>query len=150
MPGAAGGVWKDADLDSANHWKLIVDVNQEALKFTSLWLEYGQMDKGFISPTGLGDNGALFVTDAFENVLPDDLKYWRVALGQEWNDKWATHLFYNGYNFDKDVDLTEWGLGVQYTYNPSVKFGLNYVKIDWDDDKKNDDHVLRFRTQVVF
>ena len=150
VPGAAGGVWKDADLDSANHWKLIVDVNQEALKFTSLWLEYGQMDKNFIVPAKLGGNGALFTTDAFSYVLPDDLKYWRVALGQEWNDKWATHLFYNGYNFDKDVDLTEWGLGVQYTYNPSVKFGLNYVKIDWDDDKKNDDHVLRFRTQVVF
>ncbi len=143
-------VWQEADLDSTNHWKLIVDVKQEALKFTSLWLEYGQMDEGFIVPTGLGDNGALFTSKYFGEVLPDDLKYWRAALGQTWNDKWATHLFYNGYNFDDMDDLTEWGLGVQYTYNPSVKFGLNFVKIDWDSDTINDDHVIRFRTQVTF
>ncbi|MCR5347636.1 MAG: S-layer homology domain-containing protein, partial [Fretibacterium sp.] len=27
--------------DDSNHWRLIVDVKQEALKYTSLWLEYG-------------------------------------------------------------------------------------------------------------
>ena len=64
----------------------------------------------------------------------------RIAAGQKWNDKWATHLFYYGYDFDNwattaggavvDTKLKEWGLGVQYTYNPNVKFGLNYVKLD--------------------
>ena len=80
----------------------------------------------------------------------DDLKFFRVGLGQEWNEKWATHLFYYNYDFDKDAseDFKEWGLGVQYVYNPNVKFGLNFVKVDWD--KKDDDNVLRFRTQVSF
>ena len=52
--------------------------------------------------------------------------------------------------FDKDAseDFKEWGLGVQYIYNPNVKFGLNFVKVDWD--KKDDDNILRFRTQVSF
>ena len=57
----------------------------------------------------------------------------------------------DGYNYDFDLDATEdfneWGLGVQYTYNPNVKFGLNYVKIDWDN--SDDDDVIRFRTQVT-
>ncbi|MBQ9528649.1 MAG: S-layer homology domain-containing protein [Fretibacterium sp.] len=146
--------WQDADRDSANHWRLVLDVNQELLKFTSLWLEYGQMKGGFMVPTGLDGQGAMFSSTLYSGVvgnsygMVEDMKYWRIALGQQWNEKWATHLFYYGYNFDTMDDMTEWGLGVQYTYNPSVKFGLNYVKADWD--RLGDDHIIRFRTTVTF
>ena len=142
-----GAQWNDLDLDSTNAWKFVVDVKQEALKFTSLWLEYGQLDGGFIVPAGT--NSAVFVEADYGNFLPDDLKYWRVGLGQTWNEKWATHLFYYGYNFDTAEDLAEWGLGVQYTYNPNVTFGLNYVKVDYKDNTPDND-VIRFRTQVTF
>lgn len=149
---AADSKWHEADFDSANAWKLIVDVKQEALKFTSLWLEYGQMDVGFVTPTGMGSNGSMFVTPAYKDahVMWDDLKFFRVGLGQEWNEKWATHLFYYNYDFDRDAteDFKEWGLGVQYIYNPNVKFGLNFAKIDWD--KRDDDNMIRFRTHVSF
>lgn len=142
--------WYDRDQDAANHWRVIIDVDQELLKFTSLWLEYGQMGQDFVSPAGLRGQGSMFA--ASEGLpkykMPDDLKYWRVALGQTWNEKWATHLFYSGYNFDDIQDLAEWGLGVQYTLNPNVKFGLNYVHVDWKD--SDDDHILRLRTQVTF
>lgn len=142
-----GGGWVDADLDSTNAWKAVVDVKQDLLKFTSLWLEYGQMDMGFVVPTGT--EGVVFSQVDLGNILLDDLKYWRVGLGQEWNEKWATHLFYYNYDFDAVLeDFKEWGLGVQYTYNPNVKFGLNYVKVDWD--TADDDDVIRFRTQVTF
>ena len=108
------------------------------------------MDAGFVVPAGL--TGAVFAQGEVgsEVILPDDLKYWRIGLGQEWNEKWATHLFYYNYDFDKDAseDFKEWVLGVQYIYNPNVKFGLNFVKVDWD--KKDDDNILRFRTQVSF
>jgi hypothetical protein len=144
--------WRDVDADSANHWRVIIDVDQEMLKFTSLWLEYGQVDQGFITPS-TGYNGLNSAFFGAANVggysMPDDLKYWRVALGQQWNEKWGTHLFYYGYNFDDMDDLKEWGLGVQYKYNPSVRFGLNFIKVDWDGDR-GDDHVIRFRTQVTF
>ena len=131
------------------------------------------------------DNGALFTnsTRNFVDLDPvtntvtrksfgavqwlGDLKYWRIAAGQEWNEKWATHVFYNNYEFDRrfvgdlNNDFVEWGLGVRYTYNPNVKFGLNFVKIDWDQNTwrdaagnviatRNDDHIIRFRTEVSF
>ncbi|RRD64457.1 S-layer homology domain-containing protein [Fretibacterium sp. OH1220_COT-178] len=142
-----GGNWVDADLDSTNAWKAVVDVKQDLLKFTSLWLEYGQIDRGFVVPTGTEE--VVFSQVDLGNILMDDLKYWRVGAGQVWNDKWATHLFYYNYDFDLALeDFKEYGLGVQYTYNPNVKFGLNYVKVDWDN--ADDDDVIRFRTQVSF
>lgn len=147
-----GAAWVDADFDSVNAWKLVVDVKQEALKFTSLWLEYGQMDMGFITPVKMGGNGSLFATPRYANrrMMWDDLKFWRVVANQVWTDKWATHLFYYNYDFDLDAteDFKEYGLGVQYTYNPSVTFGLNYLKVDYDN--TDDDDVIRFRTQVTF
>ena len=80
-------------------------MKQEALKFTSLWLEYGQMDAGFVTPTAMGDGGSMFVTTRYEDnhIMWDDLKYFRVVAGQEWTEKWATHLFYYNYDFDKDA-----------------------------------------------
>ena len=159
-----GAIWNNAfpTTDDPSAWKLIVDVSQEALKFTSLWLEYGQVDANFTSPTGIDDGSAVFVGDyGFGSIMPADVKYFRIAAGQKWNDKWATHLFYYGYDFDNwattaggavvDTKLKEWGLGVQYTYNPNVKFGLNYVKLDWDNNAgRADNHLVRFRTQVSF
>ena len=144
--------WFDADHDGSNHWRVIIDVKQDLLKFTSLWAEYGQMDGGFYIPTGVSGQGAMFATPVFSGTsnsfLADDLKYWRVSLGQQWTEKWGTHLFYFNYDFDRIEDLKEWGLGVQYKYNPNVQFGLNFVKADYD--QSDDDHIVRFRTQVSF
>ena len=144
-----GTGWVDRSSDS-DHWRAIVQVDQEMLKFTSLWLEYGQFsDGGFYVPAGANEQGAIFATSAIANDVVPEMKYWRVALGQEWNEKWATHLFYFGYNFaGTDDDLNEWGLGVQYKYNPAVTFGLNFVKANWDDSA--DDHMIKFRTQISF
>jgi len=156
-------MWREAENvdDSANHWRLIVDVKQEALKFTSLWLEYGQYDSGFMVPAGAHGQGAVFATNHMKRVLGGwngyDMKYWRVGLGQEWNEKWATHLFYYGYKLDdvpaalvQDDKMSEWGLGVQYKYNPNVKFGLNFVQADNGRDGDDKDNVVKFRTEVSF
>jgi hypothetical protein len=155
-----GGAWFDKDLDSTKHWRVIFAVKQEALKFTSAWLEYGQADAGFYSPVG-GDafffeaqNGGKLAGNGYSNKMMEaDLKYWRIALGQVWNDKWATHLFYSSYDFDdamigSDGLENEWGVGVRYTYSPAVSFGLQYTNVGYD--QVDDDHVIRFRTQVVF
>jgi hypothetical protein len=136
--------------DDANHWSVMVDVKQEALKFTSLWLEYGQYDKGFRTPHGKG--AMANNTWLIGKVAPWDFKYYRIGLGQEWNEKWATYAFYYGYKPEPDgVDnMSEWGLGVRYKYNPNVTFGLNFSQADNGVDGVDKDNRVRFRTQVTF
>ena len=164
----AAGLWVDALADDDyNAWKFIVDVKQDALKFTSLWLEYAHYEQGFHVLTG---SDTLFHSgwDSGYMNVPFDLNVWRIGARQEWNEKWATFLFVAGYKFDegarlapqlfRDAKALEWGLGVTYQYNPNVVFGLQYTKIDWNDDAEldittmpyADEHVFRFRTQVTF
>ena len=149
------------NIDDAKHWAVMADIKQEALKFTSLWLEYGQYDQGF---TTRNNKGVFYSgqSNGFNNeTVMADTKYWRVALGQEWNEKWATHIFYYGYNLEnaglngKDWKPAEMGLGVQYKLNDSTTMGLNYMRVkdaklnDAGTDYDNDD-VIRFRTLVTF
>ena len=143
--------WRDTGND-ANHWSVIFDVSQEALKYTSLWLEYGQYDQGFHTRSG----SAIFYSGSdyldFADA-PVDIKYWRIALGQQWTDKFATHLFYYGYKLDFnafDWKPKEMGLGLQYKLNDYTTMGLNYVHVDVDDAYDKNDDIVRFRTLVTF
>ena len=142
-------------IDDANHWAVIVDVKQEALKFTSLWLEYGQFDKGFITRNKTG----IFYSDLNKTQqAQEDVKYWRVGLGQEWNEKWSTYLFYYGYvrdgaknNGKDDLKPSEYGIGVSYNLNDYTTFGLNYLHADNDKDEgTTEDNVVKFRTAIHF
>lgn len=159
-------------VDDANHWAVMIDLKQELLKYTSLWLEYGQYDKGFWAPQGMS---TIFPSES--NVLKSyggeqvnqDLKYWRIALGQQWNEQWATHIFYYGYIaedaktsqyrgedgllHDKidDAKPSEFGVGVQYKLNDYTTMGLNYVHVDSDQEGDDtEDNIIRFRTKVAF
>ncbi|MBQ6971656.1 MAG: S-layer homology domain-containing protein [Synergistaceae bacterium] len=148
--------WADAsNTTDANHWSAIIDVKQDALKFTSLWLEYGQYDAGFSALNGgFLFYGGLLQEEYGAGIAIADTKYWRVGLGQQWTDQWATYLFYYGY----DVDVlggrkpTEFGAGIQYKYNDATTFGLNYMHADNDLDgaASREDNVVRFRTSVSF
>ena len=167
----------DKILDSANHWRAIIDVKQEALKFTSLWLEYGQYQQGFWVPQGastifpsessvLLDNFMLKGVDKKATAQAAfDINYWRVVLGQEWNEKWATHIFYYGYTVSdthynsngglEDSKPYELGVGVQYKLNDYTTMGLNYVHVDSDmpaadNETETKDDIVRFRTSVNF
>ena len=154
-------------LDDANHWAAIIDVKQEALKYTSLWLEYGQYKKGFMGR----NNSTIFYSGSpiMSGFIADgngaeeggaaltDINYYRIGLGQEWNEKWATHLFYYGYIVkdgkaaNDDAKPFEVGLGVQYKMNDYTTMGLNYVHADNNlDGNDNKDNVIRFRTKVTF
>ena len=148
--------WRDMfNDDNANHWAVMFDVKQEALKFTSLWLEYGQFKEGFTSRNKSVMAYSDLVGGKLGQRAPYDLKYWRVGLGQEWNEQWSTYLFYYGYKID-DVAATatygespkEFGLGVNYKLNDYTTMGLNYMHADADKDDK--DNVVRFRTKIAF
>ena len=153
-----------------NHWAVMFDVKQEALKFTSLWLEYGQFDEGFTNTKA--DAGRFFYSGS--DIVNDyytlggimaayDIKYWRIALGQQWTDKIATHIFYYGYNVKNggyttgngkhDAKPKEIGVGVQYKLNDYTTMGINYVHVDNDYGKPNaeeKDNIVRFRTSISF
>jgi hypothetical protein len=142
-------------VDDANHWAVMIDVKQAALKYTSLWLEYGQFDRGF---TGL-NGGFLFYGDLLKEEYGSgytafDTKYYRVGLGQEWNDKWSTYLFYYGYDVDTAAGNKpkEFGVGVSYKLNDATTMGLNYMHADNDQNgnASREDNVVRFRTKVTF
>jgi opacity protein-like surface antigen len=163
----SGAGWVDADLDSASAWKAIVDVKQEALGFTSLWLEYDHLDGEFYLPYS---NAALTLTDdgwhkdAGIGFVGADTNIWRVGATQQWNDKWSSWLYVAGHTLEdaglnaaggsNDAKALQWGLGVEYQYNENVAFALGYINVDWNDDAERaefvDDHLIRFRTGIVF
>ena len=144
--------------DDANAWKVILDVKQEALKFTSLWLEYANVDNNFAEmPTtyrAIGAGGANLLANKPFNA--ETTKVYGVTAKQQWNDKWRTFLHY--YVADHDTanvdDAKNWALGVAYRLNPAVEFELLYDNIDYGNgtaqDRQDDDHIIRFRTFVTF
>jgi hypothetical protein len=162
----------DQDPDSTSAFRAVIDVKQDLLKFTSLWLEYDYLDAGFVLPTGgqalvLGGTtdgsdsshpaGSLGYNTGFDMpVVPDDLSIWRVGAKQVWNDKWSTFAYVANYAFDTiDADSMHWALGVIYKYNPNVQFALAYAAFDSDDALKatglfQDPSVIRFRTWISF
>lgn len=138
--------------DSPKAWKAVLDVKQDLLKFTSLWLQYMQIDNTFygLNQQNNMDWGvALSVTDnmPFNN---NSTKVWMVGAEQVWNDKWTTFLKYAQADYDTAGvdDAKNWTVGATYQYTPAVAFQLVYDNIDFGGD--NDDHLIKFRTSVSF
>ncbi|GHV54340.1 S-layer protein [Synergistales bacterium] len=149
--------------ESAKAWKAILDVKQEALKFTSLWIEYGNVDNNFrqgINPTFNTHAYGGYGVSIF-NYVPNDnntSKVIFVRADQQWNDKWRTYLRYNSVDPDtanRDT-LTNWTFGVGYRYSPAIEFELAYDHVDFGNNYRTtgnndgDDHLVRFRTYVTF
>jgi hypothetical protein len=147
---------------SPTAWKVVLDVRQDLLKFTSVWLEYDYLERDFILTRG-GESLAL--SDAGERdffgslVLGGDLSVWRVGLNQEWNDKWSSWLYYARYDFSDypgmlgpgDPSMDEISAGVEYRLNPHTTFALAYFYHKFNGDaflSKN--RILVFRTAVWF
>jgi len=164
------------DPDGANAWKVIVDIKQEQLRFTSLWLEYGMVDgvdpkkekhQGFVHAVGgtvrqyLIDSGNW--GKGANNVFPVDVSIWRVGTRQKWTDKWSTWLAASSIDGDYDFSTMQLGLGIEYTASSSVGLALGFVNTTVDDhwwpkgnkDKgagtwAEDNSFLFFRTQITF
>jgi hypothetical protein len=159
-----GDAWAGANNtdDTASAWKVAFDIGQDALKFTSLWLEYTQIDNNFFHNERIGNavayafNGASLLSNQPWNVNTTTSVYGAWA-DQQWSDKWRT--FAGFYQADYDTanlgDASNWTLGVAYRYSPAMEFELSYDKIDYDDNnpagyRSGDDNQIRFRTYVSF
>jgi hypothetical protein len=148
--------------DSPSAWRAILDIDQDLLKFTSLWVEYAQIDNTFVydnpeyanfdaSPMiGLLDLGKeSFVNGANPNYKGTS-KYIFVKAAQKWNDKWDSWLRFNWADYDTKGwdDFTQYGLGIGYQLNPAVHFELGYDYAEYYD--KTDDNLFRLQTIVNF
>ena len=140
--------------DSPKSWKAILDVKQDLLKFTSLWIEYAQQDNTFYGTNSynyLGENEMLY--QPFNN---NTAKIWNIIADQEWNDKWGTYLRYWQADWDTaNLDDTKnWTVGVRYQYTPAIQFKLEYDSVDYGmvtaATDAGKDNIFRFRTTVNF
>ena len=145
--------------DSPKAWKAVLDVKQDALKFTDLWVEYSQQDNNFWGANNDRYSiGGSFYDFAGFNLIKDNgtSKFLFVKAGQQWNDKWGTFLRYT--NFKSDTagvdDADGWGVGVKLQYSPAVAFELAYDQVDHGQGVLNaidgKESVVRFRTNVSF
>ena len=154
-----GDNWAVAE-DSPKAWKAVLDVKQEALKFTSLWLQYEQVDNSFmgLNPQNNMDWGVVpSISDNRPVGADSTSKYWMIGATQQWNDKWSTFLKYAHADYDEDWldDAKNYTIGVNYQYTPAIAFQLTYDHIDYGDTNpadylNGDNHVVKFRTTVNF
>ena len=154
--------WQKIDLagvdsfngDDPKSWKVILDVKQDLLKFTSLWIEYAQETNTFQGTDCAYDYiGAN--PQKFQPFNDNTAKMWLVRADQKWNDKWGTYLRYFQGDWDTNgIDkTTEYSAGVTNQYTPAIQFKVEYDNIDYgwvNGVDKDSDHIVRFRTTVNF
>ena len=155
---------KDGD-DSPTAWKAILDIDQDLLKFTSLWVEYSQQDNSFIALEDRYSIGGGCDDYVGKNMAYADLdgtsEWWFVKATQKWNDKWSSFVRFVNVDFDTNGldDATEWGVGIGYQYTPAIYFELAYAQVDHGDNNitnassellNGTESVIRFRTDISF
>ena len=142
------------DGDDPKSWKAILDVKQDLLKFTSLWIEYAQQDNTFF-----GTNSYDYLGSNEMNNQPFNTgtaKIFNIIADQQWNDKFSSYLRYWQADWDTDGidDTKNWTVGVRYQYTPAIQFKLEYDSVDYGDgafqEYNGKDNIFRFRTTVNF
>ncbi|MDR1481526.1 MAG: S-layer homology domain-containing protein [Synergistaceae bacterium] len=156
--------------DSASAWKIILDVKQEALKFTSVWLEYANIDNNFAKQTpptyrAITLGGADILGNKPYRDNENTTKVYGITARQRWNDTWRTFLHFSMADYDTAGidDATNWAVSVAYRINPAVEFELMYDNIDYGGftdaagnlvnggpGRVGDDHIIRLRTFIAF
>jgi hypothetical protein len=138
-------IWQEIDgFDDTNAYQAILQVGQDTLGFTSLWIEYADLEAGFVLDTD--DPYANYGATILGTEMTADTEVWFVRADQKWNDTWGTFQRYATVDGADDVD--NFTFGVNYWYTPNIKFELVYDDVDYDNDA--DDSLVRLRTHVFF
>ena len=145
--------YKDLNDEDPKAWKIILDVDQSVLKFTSLRAEFAKMDEGFMLANGI----MCWHANADYNkwgTLAHDTKYFKVEALQKWGAKFQTYERYAQAKADGDK-AKELQLGVGFQYTPNLWFGLDYIKCDGQlfggaIAPDAEDKIVRFRTILNF
>ena len=140
-----------ATTDDPSAYQAILEISQEALGFTSLWIEYADIDEGFHISTGdpYADwgNAVLWAHEDNELWFEKNTDVFFVRADQKWSDKWSTFQRYIDVN-DGFENARVYTFGVNYWYTPSLKFELSYDDTSYD--IQEDDSLIRLRTWLWF
>jgi hypothetical protein len=156
--------------ESATAWKIILDVNQEALEFTSLWLEYGQIGNNFSffdyknQPYGPYGAGILYNqpgADHFRPINTYTTSVIGVFLNQwwGWSEKGMWHSFERYVRADYGTpglgDAENITLGIGYRFSSGLNMELSYNMIDFGGGNPSgfsngDDCLLLLSTYLAF
>ena len=160
--------WQNFDGDfgddynsNPNAWHVILDVDQKLLKYTSLWLEYVNMDNTFVSNQLHTMDWAYNHNSVVEYAYlypQDSSTILMAAAEQKWNDKFTSYIKYAEADYGAEFTdkVRNWTVGVLYQYTPAIQFGLTYDNIDYgnvfkfNDELESTNHIIKFRTTVNF
>ena len=148
----------DLNIDDPSAWKAIIDLDDQLLGFTSLWAEYGQIDKFFAGTTEDAYNWSDGYSSSIYKWGLADSDVLMIRADQVWTDQWSTFLRYaqNEYDLAGADTIKNWTVGVNYQMTPAVGFQLAYDEIDYGNMassfnlSEDTDRLIRFRTVVNF
>lgn len=147
--------------DSPSAYRVIFDIDQSVLKFTSLWAQYSHFDAGFKTDAVdyKFDNHGGKITDMYEanssRVFLTDHDMFYAFLNQQWTPKIRTFEEFQYADADGASDATRWSFGVGYQYTPALYFEVAYSMQDGHCNVEKDesgykDRIFRFRTVFSF
>ena len=153
-----GAYFMEKDIEhDPKAWKIVLDVDQDLLKFTSLRFEYADLDKGFfLNNVGPLTWHAKMSHNVTSGYLAEDTKLFKVEALQKWGAKFQTYERWGQYKQSDNGKAKELQLGIGYQYTPNLWFGVDYTKCDgllYDGGKVYSDmkdKVIRFRTVLNF
>ena len=151
--------WAGADIeDSPMTWSALLDIKQDVLKFTSLWVQYIEQDNTWVGPRASTQYPAIFTPGENYPIGADGTsKTFMVNAQQQWNDKWESFLQYMTTDWDNEAwdDTDQYTIGIGYQYTPQIKFWLAYNYIDYNNGHNGagytgNESVVLFRTAIDF
>ena len=153
--------WKGTAIeDSPMTWSAQLDLKQDLLKFTSLYVQYIEQDNTWVGPRAANQYPAVFIPDLDGPVGADGTnKTWLITAEQQWGDsKWSSFLQYLTTDWDAQGwdDTDQYMIGIGYQYTPQIKFWLAYNYIDYGDNaattgaNTGNESVVLFRTAIDF
>ena len=150
--------WKGAQKweDNPMTWSALLDIKQDLLKFTSLWVQYIEQDNTWVGDRASNQYPGLYNPgDAYPIGEDGTNKTWFVSAEQQWNDKWSSVLQYVTTDWDAQGydDTDHYMIGIGYQYTPQIKFWLAYDYIDYNNGGpkySGSESVVLFRTAIDF
>ncbi len=115
--------------DSPTAWKVALDFSQEKLRFTSLWVEYAQLDAGFYLPPeqrAVRAFGSPLSGGGKNFYFPEDTSVWYLAARQQWSRQFSTFQRYAQYSEEGPLSVRQWSLGFGYQYASGLYFEVSY------------------------